>query len=237
MYHPSAVAIYYFGNGKRNTGDWCFQDGFVTFRDIADLYLQYFRGRVLTIATDCSHSGSWVRAGMEFLNEQGVQPCGHSAAKKGIFLKVFASCKSYELAATPCYMLKGVWNDKNSSAIRFDNMELRPTQHSCGYDFTYFRCKAEKPEDTCTFSPDYTWHKRSQSQRVRLVRGKDNGRPAWYYVLLVDDDKTIDQFVELFHGEMAGHGNVDLEDFGQVLKSGFGQDPPESVKKWINENY
>ena len=31
---------------------------------------------------------------MEFLDEQGVQPCGHKAREKGMIIKVFTSCKS-----------------------------------------------------------------------------------------------------------------------------------------------
>ena len=225
--------LYYYGNGKRNTGDWCFQDGYITFRDIANLYLQCLRGRVLTIVTDCSHSGSWVKSCMEFLDEQGVQPCGHSATKNGIYLKVYASCKSYEKAANLCFAIRGVVNDKNTCSLGLNMMtSLQPTQHSCGYDFTKYRCKENDREEPCTFPSDYTWHKRSQSQRVYLVRGKDRGRPAWHYVLLVDDDKTIDRF-----HETVSAGNVDVADYGQVLKSGWGEDPPAHVKEWIEKTY
>lgn len=234
----SPAVVHYFGNGKRNTGDWCFHDGFITFKDIASLYLECFSGRVLTITSDCSHSGSWVRASMEFLDEQGVQPCGHSATKKGIFLKVYASCKSHETAAVSCFGLRTAENDKNTTRISYNFRDApQPTQHPCGYDFTFYRCKADKPEEPCTFSADYTWHKRSQGQRIYLVRGKDKGRPAWHYVLVVDDDKTIDRFVELTQGENAGHCDINIEDFGQVLKSGFGNNPPDSIKEWIKENY
>ena len=53
------VLIYYIGAGRRGTGDWCFEDGFITFRDIAQLYLRAshnFKGRVLTIVSDCSYT-------------------------------------------------------------------------------------------------------------------------------------------------------------------------------------
>ncbi len=226
------VAVYYFGNGKRNTGDWCFQDGFITFRDIANLYLQCFRGRVLTIETDCSHSGSWVKACMEFLDEQGVQPCGHSAAKKGIFVKVEASCKSYEKAATSCYFLRAVSNDKNTNRIKFHDVKVRPEQHSCGYDFTTYRCKEDNPEEPCTYSPGYTWQKYSQLERIHLVKGTDKNRAAWYYVLVVDDDKTIVQFKERLNDD-----TINLEDYGQILKSGYGKEPPDGVTQRIKETY
>ena len=57
------------------------------------LYLQnaYFKGRVLTISTDCSYSGCWVKEAMTFMDDQGVGPCGHAAKEKGILVKVYAS--------------------------------------------------------------------------------------------------------------------------------------------------
>ena len=85
----SLVALHYIGPGKRNTGDWCFEDGFITFKDLTDLYLQLLRGHVLTIVTDCSHSGCWVKQCITFLDEQGVGPCGHSAREKGILINVY----------------------------------------------------------------------------------------------------------------------------------------------------
>ncbi len=32
------VILYYIGPGKKGTGDWCFSDGFISFRDIMQLY-------------------------------------------------------------------------------------------------------------------------------------------------------------------------------------------------------
>ena len=80
----------YIGPGKEGTGDWCFSDGFISFNEIMGLYMinQYFRGKALTIISDCSYSGSWVRKAMAFMDEQGVGPCGHVAREKRILVKV-----------------------------------------------------------------------------------------------------------------------------------------------------
>ncbi|MGJ8945924.1 hypothetical protein AB9K17_23835, partial [Salmonella enterica subsp. enterica serovar Kentucky] len=72
-------------------GDWCFQDGFITFLEIAEMYLKHSKGRVLTIHSDCSYSGCWIKVLVQFLDEKEVRPCGHSYKDKGILLKVFAS--------------------------------------------------------------------------------------------------------------------------------------------------
>ena len=81
------ATIRYFGPGKRSTGDWCFEDGFITFRVIAECYQRYFKGKQLGIGCDCSYSGSWVRACMEssiWMNKE----CNHvpTLLKRSSFL-------------------------------------------------------------------------------------------------------------------------------------------------------
>ena len=229
--------IYYAGDGKRNTGDWCFSDGVITFGDITTLYSSLFRGQVLTVVTDCSYSGSWVKALFQYLDEQGVQPCGHSASKKGILLSVYASCKPTEVAATPCFSVECAVNDKNNGILAYYlGKKLRETQHSYGVNSTVIRC-GKKFEEPCAFPLELTWHKWFENQRVYLVRGKDRGRLAWHYVLLVDDEETIKIFKEKTQGEAAGTQSIDVNSFGQVLKSGWGKEPPNQVRDWIEKNY
>ena len=57
------------------------------------------------------------------------------------------------------------------------------------------------------------------------MRGEENGRKRWWYVLLVDDEETQDMFEK-----QVSTGNIDVEDFGQVLESGWGEDPPDEAK-------
>ena len=64
----------------------------ITFKDLMSTYMNHFSGRVLTIVTDCNFSGSWVRDCMQYLDEIGVTPCGHSGVKNDVLVKVFASC-------------------------------------------------------------------------------------------------------------------------------------------------
>ena len=66
------------------------------------------------------------------------------------------------------------------------------------------------------------------SERIYLVRGNDTGKPAWHYVLV---KKAL---LPLFLRRAKG-GNVDVADFGRVLKSGWGKDPPEDIRKSIGE--
>ncbi|XP_022805986.1 serine/threonine-protein phosphatase 6 regulatory ankyrin repeat subunit C-like [Stylophora pistillata] len=61
------------------------------------------------------------------------------------------------------------------------------------------------------------------NDRLFLVRGKDRGKAAWLYVLV---KRTV---FPLFLRRTQG-GSLNVANFGQVLKSGWGEDPPGSVR-------
>ena len=63
-------------------------------------------------------------------------------------------------------------------------------------------------------------------ERVYLVRGKHRGRQAWHYVMVV---KTL---LGLFLKRTKA-GRLDVADFGTVLKSGWGENPPQSTRKEV----
>ena len=232
------VVIYYSGYGRKNIGDWCFKDGFITFEDIISLYNKLLRGHVLTIVSDCSHSGQWVRACCAYLDEQGVRPCGHSARDKGLLLKLFTSCRPGEITATPCFSVRTMSNDKNTGMVIFySKRELRDTQHSYTFDFTKVVCD-KKIEELCALSPETgTWLMRLLGTRLFCVNGTDHGRRAWHYVVLVDDEEIIQKFVEKTQGENAGKHSVNLEEYGQVVKSGWGEYPPNDIKDEMEKKY
>ncbi len=237
-----AAYIYYIGHGKKRTGDWCFSDGFIAFRDIIHLYnTTKIKGRVLTIVSNCSHSGSWVWECCRYLDEQGVRACGHSAAEKGILLKVFASCRPSEEANSLAFSVGGMVNYKNTGCLGHwvYNKELHESQHTLGFDFTELFCDKTPLEPcTCT-SPKYTWMKRYQGLRKLqyVVRGKDGDRPSWHYVVLKDDEELIRDFIKKTQGENAGKETINVADYGEVLKSGWGKDPPQEVADELEKYY
>jgi len=203
------------------------------------LYNEIFRGRVLTIVSDCSYSGNWVRACCEYLGEQGIKPCGHSVHEKGLLLKIYASCKPGETAATPCFSVRGATNDKNTGCFRYNlGKELRDTQHSYGFDFTEVTCEQKEIDKPCTLPPETgTWLMRIQGTRLVFVNGNDHGRRAWHYVILVDDEDIIKEFKEKTQGENAGKFTMNLTKYGQVVKSGWGEYPPNDVKDEMEKKY
>ena len=71
-------------------------------------------------------------------------------------------------------------------------------------------------------------YKENASERIYLIRGKDRGKPAWHYVL--GEKALLPLFLRRING-----GRLDVADFGLILASGWGKDPPESVRKNINE--
>ncbi|ACT69300.1 hypothetical protein ACJZTR_01410 [Neorickettsia risticii] len=82
-------------------------------------------------------------------------------------------------------------------------------------------------KDTAGFAESV---RKKRSDCVYLVRGKDKNRPAWHYVL-VDKVKK-----EMFLAA-AKSGSIDVKDYGEILYSGWGEDPPEDIKKKIEEEY
>ena len=200
----------------------------------------HFRGRVLSITSDCSYSGSWVKECMEFMDEQGVGPCGHVAKEKGILVKVYTSCLSNEIPMELAFSTHSAENDKNvgtmSYTIDLRSNEIHDGQHSSGLDFTRVQCK-NKIDESCTMAPGSTWQRWSTQKRIIIVTGEDKGRPVWRYLLLVDEEDTIRNFKEKTTGANAGKLDVKVEDYGKILKSGWGQDPPNEEQEWIKEKH
>ena len=153
-----AVILHYYGNGRKNTGDWCFGNECITFRDIADLYMKYSHGHTLTIITDCHSSGQWVIECAKFLDEQGVNACGHSAREKGILLKVYASCQPGQDATDLRYTTHGIALG-NGNMYLYKNKTIANGQTTIGADFTELRCGMREDEE-CSIPSSASWLKR-----------------------------------------------------------------------------
>ena len=227
-----AVVLHYIGAGRRNTGDWCFEDGYITFKDIIEFYQQTrFKDRVLTIITDCSYSGCWVRACMEFLDEQGVQPCGHKAREKGILLKVYASCLPSQIPTQYQFTVNSMNINENITELT-GYKQLQDTQHMYGEDFSRIRCDNKSIDEQCTMYPTCTWEKLRLSDRVHLIMDKEgsSGHPAWWYVMVEDDEEMKLKF------KLRGN-NCNFTAYGQVLEWGYGEEPPSMVRDRMDKQY
>ena len=176
---------------------------------------------------------------IEYLHSQGVKPCAHSAKEKQLFISAEASCKHSEIPYQLLYSIRGSTNDKNNGILgRYGNgWQVAEGQHIKEASVFSLSCKNKSIDAPCTLGPHDTWLKILNSDRIFLIRGNDKGRPAWHYAVLVDDEETIRIFKELTQGENAGTNTIDISNYGQVVKSGWGKDPPNDVKEWMEEHY
>jgi len=74
--------------------------------------------------------------------------------------------------------------------------------------------------------------KNSQGELLYIVRGKDKGRAAWYYVLI---DKMK---LPLFKAKMKTKPDIiHLDDYGTILECGWGENPPDAVTDRVKGQY
>ena len=73
-------------------------------------------------------------------------------------------------------------------------------------------------------------YKENSTERFYLVRGKERGRAAWHYVLVKK------HLLGLFLKRVKG-GSLDVAEFGDILRSGWGKDPPEGTTDKILKEY
>lgn len=97
----------------------------------------------------------------------------------------------------------------------------------------------EKKEATSSFTDNvqkktqpqsYTDKVTRRGDLVYLVHGKDRDRDAWHYVL-VDKNK-----LPLFLKQIET-GSIDVALYGEVLRSGWGKNPPPEIVKEIEDEF
>ena len=196
-------------------------------------------GRILTLVPDCHSSGHWVRECAKFLDEQGVRPCGHSAMEKGILLEVYAACRTGQDTAELCYTTQAMKLKDDGIVYNWYQNKLRAQQWTLGVDFTSMRCGKKKEKEECSIATDSTWSTASEVilDRIFIFRKIDKGRLKWHYLLLDNDAEKIGNFRHKTMGANAGKYSVNPEDYGTILKSGWGRDPPQDAKDWLMEKY
>ena len=184
------------GHSEEGTGNWCFMDGTISFQEIFDLYMTHSPGRLLFTFSDCCYSGNWVQRCAETLDDKlGIPPCGHKARERGVLIKVCASSQHNEKAAEPCFSTDVMYVD-NDGILRLKGFRFMITEHQTTIfaDFTKLVC-CRDPGSPCPAEDafkNWKWddHVSGEMRRnIKLVRGKDRGRPCWHYVLLSSGDE------------------------------------------------
>jgi hypothetical protein len=225
---PAAV-IWYSGHGEDATGNWCFRDGTICFREIFHLYQAHFKHKLLYIISDCSYSGCWIQDMACMLDDMGIPPCGHHTREQGILLKLWTSCHSCKQETFVRYVMEDVRLRNDGILIhqpqKSDELHNQPFLHT-----TIVTCPS-KDFNCCALSKkDFLkkwrkWKYRAQDvgSLLHLVRGTDNGKSAWHYVMV--EPTKLNMFKE-----QVSTGTIEISKFGEILVSGWGKDPPKDVK-------
>ena len=225
--------IYYNGYGEKGTGNWCFKDGTISFQEIFTLYKTHLNGKLLYIYSDCCYSGNWVVDCAKCLDEMGIGACGHQAMQQNVLIKIFTSCRPNEKAKLQSYVKDGVTFQDNSLCC-YTMKELSNSQTTYGCDFTRTFCMQIKGLSAPCRIPDIplrcTWkwidivntdYTKRPTERVKLVKGTENGRRAWQYILF--ERKLEEEDLD----EAAAAGTLGITEHRFIIQSGRGEDPPE----------
>ena len=113
---------------------------------------------------------------MEFLDEQGVQPCGHKAREKGILIKVVASCMFNEIPTQYCYSMSGTYTETETEMMVFRiAKQLLETQTTTSIDSSLLNCNSQTIDESCTLPPGLTWGRREEMKKKSPVEVKRVG--------------------------------------------------------------
>ena len=191
--------------------------------------MNHFKGKTLSILSDCSYSGKWINDCAKRLDEMNVPSCGHHTREHGLLFQINTSCQPNEEATALCYNNEAVeYSEADKAVLVKANKTLTSGQKIMYTDFRNIRC-GKPANESCEADSDCIWndHLNIKYHLVYLVHGEDRGRPAWHYVL-VDEEKLDD-----FKAKVAT-GNINTADYGRVLKSGWGEDPPKDIVRKID---
>jgi hypothetical protein len=72
--------------------------------------------------------------------------------------------------------------------------------------------------------------KKAVSDLIYLVKGVDDGRSAWYYVLV--ERVKLQLFLKALNDDI-----IHLENYGKILYSAYGDEPPKSITDSLKEEY
>ena len=227
MSHAHAAVLRYLGNSEKGTGNWCFKDGTISFQEIFDIYRRTCTDKLLIIHSDCSYSGQWVRECARALDSLHIPPCGHRARENGALVKVLASCQPDQEAAEPCYSIEAMTVEDDGSIV-YSAKQLTE-QKSTWFDSTRLACCRE-PDSPClkTTFQHLTWENAvDKTIDLRLVMRREGERDVWYYLIL---HRAGDDYLQQFQSQYKRDSSLRLSDWGYILESGEGQNPPQTVE-------
>ena len=148
---------------------------------------------------------------------------------------MFASCQPDEEAAEPPYSIGGVTVEDDGSIVYYAKQLTE--QESTWFDNTRLVCCRE-PDFPCpkTTFQHLTWENAvDKTIHLRLVRRREGERDVWYYLIL---HRAGDDYLQQYQSQCKRDSSLLLSDWGYILESGEGQNPPQTVRdkvrKWTS---
>lgn len=89
--------------------------------------------------------------------------------------------------------------------------------------------KSDTIEPTAKNSPVASTNS-SKADLIYLVKGVDNGRNAWYYVLV--ERLKLSLFLKALNDDI-----IHLENYGEILYSAYGDEPPQDITDTLKKQY
>jgi len=156
-------------------------------------------------------------------------------------MKIGTACLPDQIAYDTYYSSNGVAPASDGSGVMSFEVEkeigsTEKRQTALFMDFTEAHCFSI-PEESCRLGripssvmwswKDITDRKDSFVKRFMIVRGTNQGRRAWYYVIVFHHQ------LEEFRTLTDGTRTINTTNYGHIVFSGWGQDPPaETEKLW-----
>jgi predicted Zn-dependent peptidase len=108
----------------------------------------------------------------------------------------------------------------------FTSQALKPTEPAK----TENSATAEVKSNSALNKKPVDLQKRMLASLIYLVKGVDAGRNAWYYVLV--ERNKVQLFLKALNDDI-----IHLENYGQILFSAYGDEPPAEVTNKLKEEY
>ena len=194
------------------------------------LYRKHCTNKLIAILSDCSHSGHWVRECAKTLDSLHIPPCGHRARENRALIKVLASCQPHEEAAEPCHSVEAM-SMRDDGALVYYTTQLTQ-QTSTWFNSTKLVC-CRGPDSPClkTTFRHLTWENAvDKSMNIQRIKRREGGRDMWYYIMV---DRPGEDYREAFKAQYRKDPTLRLNDWGYILESGDGKDPPKEITEKV----
>ena len=167
------------------------------------------------------------------LDSLHIPPCGHRARENGAVVRLYAACQSDQEASEPCYSVEGI--AVSSDGLLTTTPQKIAKQKPNVIDSSRLVC-CRSPDSPCpkTTFQHLTWENAvDKSTNLHLVQRREGQRDMWYYLIL---HRAGDVYREEFQSRYRRDPSLRLSDWGYILESGEGCNPPqeveEKVRKW-----